>query len=77
MLIITKYHVNYLNDLVVNQMKTILKNAYEFDCPNDVDPLIMDKLFVKWQGFREEMVENIKRVSFVDKHKEIYPFKRL
>ncbi|CAG9321215.1 unnamed protein product [Blepharisma stoltei] len=76
-MIITKYHVNYLNEKVVNQMKSILKRGIEQDSPNDVDPYVMDKLFIKWQDFKEEIVEDIRRISFLNRKKDPAAFLRL
>ncbi|CAG9310329.1 unnamed protein product [Blepharisma stoltei] len=74
--IITKNQAGYLNEKVADQMKTIIQKSYEVDCPPEIDPEVMDKLFTKWQQFRVDLVENIRRNNYVDRRRAGFPFVR-
>jgi CRP-like cAMP-binding protein len=68
-LVLTRGHLFYLAEKFQQDMKIVLKNSYEADCPKDVDPQFMDEFFSKWQGFRREIIENIQQVNYIERHK--------
>lgn len=68
-LVLTKGHLFYLAESFQENMKIVLRNSFEIDCPSDVDPRFMDKFFKDWQVFRKGMVEHIQQVNYYEQHK--------
>ncbi|OMJ91877.1 hypothetical protein SteCoe_5430 [Stentor coeruleus] len=67
-ILITKSHLFYLPDEIKSQLRGIIEKSYEIDCPEDIDPGQMDKLFIQWQDYRKECVESIRRNKFIERN---------
>ena len=68
-LVLTKGHLFYLAESFQDNMRIVLRNSFEIDCPEDVDPKFMDRFFKDWQEFRKGMVEHIQQVNYYEQHK--------
>ena len=73
--LITRYHLQFLTQEMSLQFSTILEKSYEVDCPNEVDPGQMDKLFQTWQDYKVQLISSIRKDNYISKHKLNYPFK--
>lgn len=67
-ILITQSHLFYLPDEIKSQLREIIEKSYEIDCPEDIDPGQMDKLFAQWQDYRKECVESIRRNKFIERN---------
>ena len=58
------------------RVKTLLSKAFHIDCPNDIDPQVMDELFKKWQKYKKDIVEDIRRSKYLERNKLGFPYIR-
>jgi CRP-like cAMP-binding protein len=73
--LITRYHLQFLTQEMGLQFSTILEKSYEVDCPDDVNPGEMDKLFQSWQDYKVQLISNIRKDNYISRHKLNFPFK--
>lgn len=73
--LITRYHLQFLTQEMSLQFSTILEKSYEVDCPDDVDPGEMDKLFHSWQDYKVQLLSSIRKDNYISRHKLNFPFK--
>lgn len=74
--IITKDLLSFLQAKAENQVKVLLSKSFHIDCPSDIDPVEMDELFNKWQKYKLDIVEDIRRKRYVEKNKLNFPYVR-
>ena len=73
-IIITRYHLQFLTQEMSLQFFTILEKSYEVDCPDDIDADHMDKLFHSWQDYKCQLLSGIRKDNFISRHKLNFPF---
>jgi CRP-like cAMP-binding protein len=74
--VIDKSYLQFFTDEVVHQLKTIISKSFEVDCPPDVDTQTLDKTFLEWQEYKNNLLGSIERDRYIDKNKIYFPFMR-
>ena len=72
--LIERSHVQLLNEDVAFQLRTVLAKSYEVDCPPELEHNQLDKTFVEWQKFKQDLLDDIKMARYLDKKKIFFPF---
>lgn len=67
--LITKEILANLSENIIFQVRTVIGKSFEVDCPDNVDAKELDLMFVNWQKFKKDCVENIRRKKFFERNK--------
>ena len=65
----TTNELQFLNEFAMGMLKSAIQHSYEFDCPEEVNPKSMDRLFNTWQKYRKDLIDKIRANRFVERHK--------
>lgn len=74
-ILITRYHLQFLTQEMSLQFMTILEKSYEVDCPEEINASEMDKLFQSWQDYKSQLISSIRKDNYMSKHKLNFPYK--
>jgi len=74
--VITKQSMQNLQEKLVTHLKTAIQKGTDIDCPPDTDGEAMDKQFKDWQKYKNEVIDDIQRKTFVESKKIEFPYLR-
>lgn len=74
--VISRQSMQNLQEKLVVHLKTVIQKSPDVDCPPGVDAELMDKQFNDWQRYKQEVVDDIQRKTFVDNKKIEFPYLR-
>ena len=73
-LILTRYHMQFLTAEMQDQFRTIIGTCDDPDCPSSVDSKKMKKTFHNWNQYKSQLLDNIHKDSFIERKRKIFPF---
>lgn len=75
-MIITKDFLQFLDSTTEFRLKNYLSKVFHIDSPDDTDPQEMDEFFNKWQQYKQELTEDIRRLKYLERNKMDFPYIR-
>jgi CRP-like cAMP-binding protein/tetratricopeptide (TPR) repeat protein len=74
--IVTKELAHFLDAETEHRIKSFLAKSFHIDSPDNVDPHEMDQLFKKWQRYKLDFIEDIRRSKYLERNKLDFPYIR-
>ena len=68
-LIITKGQLSLLSEPVMRNLRNFLEKNPDVDCPKNVSSDEIKKMFIDWQNFKNEIIENIRIEKYSERKK--------
>ena len=76
LMLITKEQLQFLDQITEKTVKNLLSKSFHIDSPEDIDSGEMDELFKKWQKYKKDMIEDIRRKKYLERNKMDFPYIR-
>ncbi|CAG9333346.1 unnamed protein product [Blepharisma stoltei] len=67
--ILRKKHLGLLTEKTMEQLKIVLANHYEIDCPKQWSNDYLRTAFTEWQSYKLALIQDIHKERFIEKNK--------
>jgi tetratricopeptide (TPR) repeat protein/CRP-like cAMP-binding protein len=75
-IMVTKDLLRFLDQQTEVRLRNVLSKTFHIDSPEEVDADEMDELFTKWQKFKVDFVDDIRKQKYLERNRKDFPYIR-